>query len=277
MSDKDYEPHVRVISRYYPLGVKEIIGHGLSSWIGVIDDTTVLKYPVVPGEEVERFEAERQMLEHICPHPHIVQLKGYQDNSLFLERCVNGNLHTYLTESDTPPSLQQRLSWSRETAEAIAHCHSKRVLHCDLHPLNILLDAELHIKIIDFQGQLLSEDGSILIDGLSGGSTRFRCPREDICQEDIKKDLFALGCCIYYMMFGHPVYPDIIDGEEEWSEKVQARFAKKEFPQDSHACSAITSKCWLEQYESADDIVRDIKAVEKGLGFSTDERTNEKQ
>ncbi|KAJ5469972.1 hypothetical protein N7530_007329 [Penicillium desertorum] len=66
-------------------------------------------------------------------------------------------------------------------------------------------------------------------------------------------------------MMGHAVFPEIIDGEEEWYEKVRDKFEKQQFPQETHACSAITSKCWLKEYESAEKLLRDIDDIEKGL------------
>lgn len=57
------------------------------------------------------------------------------------------------------------------------------------------------------------------------------------------------------------MFPDIVDGSEEWHERVEKRFEDKQFPQDVHACSAISSKCWLLEYESAEEVLRDLEAV----------------
>ncbi len=188
---------------------------------------------------------------------------------LYLELAVNGTLASYLLESGNPsPSTQQRLSWCREAAEAVAYIHSQSVLHCDIQPTNLLLDKDLHLKLSDFQGKLLSEDGKVILDGGSGEPCRFYFPRDDPFEADTKTDLFALGCTMYFIMMGHAVFPDIIDGENGWYDKVAERFAKQQYPQDSHACSAITLKCWLRQYGSADDVVQDIERIEKS--FSTD-------
>lgn len=40
------------------------------------------------------------------------------------------------------------------------------------------------------------------------------------------------------------------------------RFARGEFPQDEHACSAVTLKCWQRGYESADEVVRDLESLD---------------
>jgi len=79
---------------------------------------------------------------------------------------------------------------------------------------------------------------------------------------DIETDLFALGCTIYFIMMGHCVFPDIVDGEDGWYDSVRSRFANAQFPQDSHVCSAITSKCWERKYDSAISVLQDIEAIE---------------
>ena len=54
---------------------------------------------------------------------------------------------------------------------------------------------------------------------------------------------------------------DVVHGEEGWHEKVDDRFAKRQWPQEKHLCRAITLKCWQKEYESAEEVVGDIKAL----------------
>ncbi|KAH9221231.1 kinase-like domain-containing protein [Leptodontidium sp. 2 PMI_412] len=257
---------IEMIYQYYPPGAKKVIATGGSASIGEVDEATVLKYPLAPGREVIRLEIERKLLEVIGPHPRIIGFKGFSDTGIYLERAVNGTLAHHLLESGLPPpSTRQRVSWCREAAEAVAHIHSRRVLHCDIQPTNLLLDDQFHLKLADFQGRHLSEDGQVLLDGWSGEPCRFFCPRNDFFDADIKTDLFALGCNFHFIMMGHAVFPDIIDGEDGYREKVAARFEKEEFPQDIHACSTVTLKCWKGLYGSADELVKEIQAVEQNL------------
>ncbi|KAF2177296.1 hypothetical protein K469DRAFT_732991 [Zopfia rhizophila CBS 207.26] len=124
------------------------------------------------------------------------------------------------------------------------------VLYCNIQPINLLLNKKLYLKLLDFQGKLLLKDGEVLLD-------------DDLFEVDIKTDLFALGYTMYFIIIGHAVFPDIINGEDGWYDKVVDRFAMQQFPQDSHACSAITLKCWLRQYSSAQDVVQEIETIEK--------------
>ncbi|KAH9890206.1 protein kinase-like domain-containing protein [Xylariomycetidae sp. FL2044] len=255
------DPNVTVTyyHRYLPPGVKRVIASGSSAWIGEIDDYTVLKYTLAPDGDKSRLEIERKLHEIVGHHPRIIQMKAASDIGLYLERAVNGNVADYIFKGkNPPPSIQRRLAWCREAAEAVSVVHDRGLLHCDIQPTNLLLDEELHVKLTDFQGKHLSPDGTVLLDGGSGEPTRFYCPRDDPEIANIKTELFALGCTIYFIIKGHGVYPDIIDGEDEYHEKVQDRFAKGDFPQDSHVCAEITSKCWRGEYNSAKELLQDI-------------------
>lgn len=182
-----------------------------------------------------RPEVERKLLEIVGPHERIFGLMGYSDTGLYLEWALNRDLGEYLESEDTPlPSVKQRLCWCRETAEPVTWIHSRRVLRCDRHPLNLLLDDGFHVKLADFQGRLLPQTGEILLEGWSAEPTRSSCPRplDDGILAGFKTDLFALGCTIYFIMMGHAVFPDIINGEEEWREKVKNRFRSQQWPQE---------------------------------------------
>jgi hypothetical protein len=51
----------RIVPLYHPNGVSKVIGFGSSSFIGLLDDNTVLKYPRTPGEQWDRFIIEERI------------------------------------------------------------------------------------------------------------------------------------------------------------------------------------------------------------------------
>ncbi|KAH8729156.1 kinase-like domain-containing protein [Ilyonectria robusta] len=251
---------------YCPPGVQRVLACGSSAFIGEVDDSTILKYPLEPGGDMIRLELEHKILTIVGQHPRIIAHKGSTDAGLYLERAANGTILEYLTESDHPaPHLQQRVAWCRQLTEAVDHIHAKRVIHCDIQPTNILVDQNLHLKLADFQGHYLSEDSEVILTGWSGEPCRYFCPRDNVFEANIMTDLFALGSTIYFIMTGHEVFRDIIYGEAGWDEAVRSRFSRGVFPEDSHACAAVTQKCWRQQYGSAGEVLEDIRAIEQDL------------
>ncbi|KAE8354767.1 kinase-like domain-containing protein [Aspergillus coremiiformis] len=264
--DSNALSHVEIIEvrRYYPPGVSEIIGRGGECFIGAINDSTVLKYPCIPGNN-EGIYIEAQLLEVLGSHPRIIASKGLTEYGLTLQRASNGSLSDHIaSESFIPP--HQRLLWCKQAAEAVSYIHSKHVIHCDINLRNFLLDENFDLLLADFQGMLKSVDGKTLLDGLSRECSKSYMPR---CHGDfacVKTDLFALGSAIYFIMTGHEVFPELdsLDDDEE----ILSRFQNGIFPVDYHLCYDITNKCWTQCYQSADDLVSDLSLIQASKGFA---------
>lgn len=87
----DKGPSVAIYQHYCPAGVKRVLASGGSAFIGEVDDSTVFKYPLAPGGDMTRLEAEKKLLEIIGPHERIIACKGFTDGGIYLERAINGN------------------------------------------------------------------------------------------------------------------------------------------------------------------------------------------
>ncbi|PWY87254.1 kinase-like protein, partial [Aspergillus sclerotioniger CBS 115572] len=243
---------------YYPPGVSKVIGRGGWCYIGLIDDSTVLKYPKIPGEG-DNIKVEAQILNILGYHPRIIKSHGLTDHGLVLQYALKGNLDEYITHNPDV-SVEQRPHWCKQTAEAVSYIHEKNVMHCDMGPRNLLLDDDLDILLADFQGVLKSADGRILLDGLSWEYPKYYCPRAHCDYIDVKTDVFALGFVIYSIIMGHEVFPELNSWEHD--EEIEARFANGQFPTDRHPCFEITEKCWKQLYESAGDVVADLSQIQ---------------
>lgn len=249
---------------YCPEGVQRVLASGTSAFIGEVDESTVLKYPLEPGGDMSRLKHEYKIFSIFGQHVRIIGQKGLTDVGLYLERATNETIHEYLTEFNHTPTVEQRVAWCREVTEAVDYIHSKGVIHCYIQSTNILVDESLHLKLSDFQGNYVLETGEV-VDGWCGEPCRYFCPREDDFEASVQTDLFALGSTIYFIMTSHEVFPDIVGGEDKWQDKIQARFTSGVFPTDSHPCDVVMRKCWHLQYISASEALDDIRAVEKGL------------
>lgn len=200
----------------------------------------MLKYPHEREVEIDRFRTEYEILNILGQNPCIIGLKGYMDDGLYLERSVNGDVRGFLTANPTI-SFRKQLTWCRQATEAVAYTHSKRVLHHDIRPLNLLLDKNRDLKLANFQGRHLSMDREILLNGFSGKLSKFPSPRDPPDYADIKTDVFALSSTIYSIVTGHDVFSDI---------------HVKDDGSDTHACSAVTARCWEQTYSTAIGVAR---------------------
>ncbi|KAM3552399.1 hypothetical protein ARSEF4850_007408 [Beauveria asiatica] len=242
-------PELEVVEyhHYFPHGVYRILASGASAFIGQVDDSTVLKYPLERFGDASRLEHEHQLLHIVGHHDRIIAQKDLTGDGLYFEYAANGSILDFLLEPEHATiTLQQR-----------------RVIHCDINPTNILLDENLDIELADFQGCHVAENGELLLPALVGEPCRYFCPREDEFEANQETDLFAPGSTIHFIVTGEEVFSDIIPGGYGWDDKVKSRFTGGAFPNDKHACSSIARKCWTRHYKSASEVLQDIRQVEQ--------------
>ena len=255
---------VEVSIFYLAAGVSEFVGLGIDSYVGAIDDSTVLKYPKKQGDKnaLDLLDLEAQILRRIGPHPHIVRLKEQREDGLLLERAINGTVSQYLQHHTA--TLQQKLAWMRQATEAVAAIHEAGVLHCDISVNNILLDKQLKVKLCDFQGRLLRCDGSIERAGISCENWKSYMPRDIPDYADRKTDLFALGSAFYYIIQGHEPYPELKTGRDE--DEISARFRTHRFADTGYpTLDRIIHKCWVGGYDTADALLLQLPFDANGI------------
>eukprot|EP01018_Ginkgo_biloba_P014290 Gb_18742 [translate_table: standard] len=117
--------------------------------------------------DISRQSAEQQFLNEVATigrihHFHLVRLLGYcfqkSKRALVYEYMINGSLEKYIHGSqDTHPNhaldWKQLYSIAIGTARGIAYLHEEcanRILHCDIKPHNVLLDANYSPRVSDF-------------------------------------------------------------------------------------------------------------------------------
>ncbi|KAI3638604.1 hypothetical protein MIR68_003102 [Amoeboaphelidium protococcarum] len=114
--------------------------------IKIIDKTTL------DEKKLGKLHREVRIMK-MLNHPNIVKLFEVIEtkHTLFLvmEYVNGGELYDYLVAHGRMKEKDARVKF-RQILSAVNYCHQKRVIHRDLKAENLLLDANLNIKIADF-------------------------------------------------------------------------------------------------------------------------------
>ncbi|CBX95210.1 hypothetical protein IAQ61_004037 [Plenodomus lingam] len=238
---------LRCHESWTPPGVSKIISGGNTAYLGLLPDKSVLKFPVDRNDSFSKkaLDIEHRILSDIGAHDRITRYLGKQEYGLRFERAAKGDVRSYMStvQLDSIP-VHLRMKWSTQAAEAISFIHSRRVIHCDVHPNNFLVDDALDLRLCDFSGSVYGN-----LDGGGMESVRFFLPRDAMAAPTIKSDLFALGSVIYYIMSGREPY-DVLPDEE-----VTARYSRGDFPGvDSMPYGQIILSCWRGDFDDAEEV-----------------------
>src|SRR5207247_2094987 len=111
-------------------------------------------------------------------------------------------------------SARERLELFLQVCDAVNHGHQKGIIHRDIKPGNILVDADSRVKVIDF-GIARSTDSDLAITtmhteaGQILGTLAYMSPEQcaaDPGQLDTTTDVYSLGIILYELLTGRMPY-----------------------------------------------------------------------
>lgn len=155
-----------------------------------------------------RFDEEAKLLASL-EHPGLVTVfdAGRQGGSAYLVmQLVNG--HTLREEIEHGPLPSDRVALlGARIADTLAHVHSRDVVHRDVKPSNILLDADGRPYLADFGISLLAGSARLTAATKLVGTAGYLAP-EQVRGQCIgpATDVYALGLVLLECLTGRPEY-----------------------------------------------------------------------
>jgi len=157
--------------------------------------------------DVKRFRAEAEAAARL-DHPNIVPIYevGQEEGRPFfsMKFMEGGTLTAQLAAWQSPLDPRQAASLLVKVARAVHHAHQHAILHRDLKPGNILLDAQGEPHVSDFGlAKYLDSGDGLTMSGAMVGSPSYMSPEQVQSLElTHHSDLYSLGAVMYELLTG---------------------------------------------------------------------------
>ena len=243
--------------------------HRLNRYVAI----KLLRDELVEDEESRaRIQAESQAIAMLS-HPYIVSVYdvGHSENMeyIVMELLDGKTLEEYMDEKGVLP-WKEALRYATQITEALAHAHSRGIVHRDIKPQNIMVMRDGNIKVADFGiAYLQSEMGTDASGTL--GSVHYISPEQAKgLPVDDRTDVYSLGIVMYEMLTG--LLP--FDDEDELRIPLMHLSTvptpiEELMPDVPKELIRITMKAMepeLEwRYQSAEELLEDLRAFRKTI------------
>ena len=162
-------------------------------------------------EYIERFRREARAIARLS-HPNIVTVidRGEHDGRQFIVfEHVSGETLKEALAREGPLPVERALALTHQIARALAFAHGVGIVHRDVKPENVLIDADGSAKVTDFGiARSLDVDEGLTETGTVLGTSDYLAPEQASGEQvDERSDQYALGAVLHELLTGEVPYP----------------------------------------------------------------------
>ena len=176
------------------------------------------------GASLERFQREARAASALN-HPGICTVYAIEEHEgqhFIVMECLEGQTLAQMMAARPPFDLEGVLAIGIQIADALESAHARGIVHRDVKPANVFVNARGQVKILDFglariEGGRRGNDGAVsrletvgdlTTPGTAMGTVSYMSPEQARGQlADARTDLFSLGTVLYEMATGALPFP----------------------------------------------------------------------
>lgn len=225
-------------------------------------------------------------------HPNIVRaydLDNEGDTHYLVMEFVEGLDLQQMVKQNGVLGYEQAADYIRQAADGLAHAHQRGLIHRDIKPGNLLVDGTGVLKVLDMGLARFSQDDekqaslTVAHDENVLGTADYLAPEQAVNSHnvDLRADLYSLGCTLYFVLTGHPPFPEGTLPQrimKHATEEPQSVYVDR--PDAPHElvsiCARMMSKSPDERYQTAQEVSdaltiwqRDMASVGSGNGSAS--------
>jgi serine/threonine protein kinase/tetratricopeptide (TPR) repeat protein len=154
--------------------------------------------------------------------------------------------------------------WGLQAAEGLAYAHERGVVHRDVKPSNLLLDAAGVVWVADFGLAFRADDPTLTGEGEILGTPRYMSPEQAAAERtDARTDVYSLGVTLYELLTGAPAFSG--GGPMDVIHKVlthtppRPRSLNRRVPRDLETVVKAMARAPADRYPSGREMADDLK------------------
>ena len=206
-------------------------------------------------------------------HPNIVRASDADSEGkvhyLVMEYVPGRNLMD-LVKDEGPLKYEVAADFIAQAAEGLQHAHETGLVHRDIKPANLLVNPKGVVKILDFGLAYFAADSqtslTIAYDENVLGTADFLAPEQAIQSHGVdgRADIYSLGCTLYFLLTGHPPFPDGTLAKRLMMHQMQEPASilvdrHKTPPELLAICQKMMAKKKENRYQSAADVAQALR------------------
>src|SRR5262245_11366106 len=156
-------------------------------------------------DQLERFRREARAAARLS-HPNLVAVidageEGGRPYIVF--EYIDGETLKQTIQEQGGLEIDEADAYAIEIGRGLAAAHSRKLIHRDVKPQNVLIDPDGRAKVTDFGIALSLEAKGLTATGRVLGTTDYVSPEQAMGDEvDERSDVYSLGIVLYDMLTG---------------------------------------------------------------------------
>jgi len=242
-----------VLSGRYRLESK--LGSGGMSTVYLARDGTLERWVAVKvmhremsdqPDQIERFRREARAVAQLS-HPNVVAVIDAGEDGghpYIVFEYVDGETLKQRIERVGPLPVDEATAYAIEIGRGLLAAHSRRLVHRDVKPQNVLIDSEGRAKVTDFGIARSLEADGLTQTGRVLSTTDYVSPEQAMGRGvDARTDIYSLGVLLYEMLTGEvPFTAETVVGVAMKHVNEPLPDVQKRRPEVSSALAAVVER-----------------------------------
>src|SRR3954453_1135991 len=157
-------------------------------------------------DAIARFQREARAVAKVSDHPNVVTIYDIGEHAgaafIVMEYFPGGTVADRLRSGDPIPR-PTAVRWLGEAASALDHAHREGIVHRDVKPANLLLDANGRLAVGDFGIARMASEAGVTSTGTVLGTAAYLSPEQALGQRATPaSDRYALAVVAFELLTG---------------------------------------------------------------------------